>query len=103
MRKVKFVHASDIHVGGFAGGALRVKEAEALTTFVNRCIDEKADFVVLAGDTFDSNIPPIRESIMCAKEMRMLNEAGRRVYAVYGSQDYSPTKASLFELHLAAG
>ncbi|PSN95582.1 hypothetical protein B9Q06_05215 [Candidatus Marsarchaeota G2 archaeon ECH_B_2] len=103
MKEVKFVHASDIHVGGFAGRALRVKEEETLTTFVNRCIDEKVDFVVLAGDTFDSNIPPIREAIMFSKQMRKLKEAGIRVYAVYGSHDYSPTRDSLIELLEADG
>jgi len=74
-----------------------------LTTFVNRCIDEKADFVVLAGDTFDSNIPPIREAIMFSRQMRRLKEAGIRVYAVYGSHDYSPTRDSLIELLEADG
>ncbi|PSO09109.1 hypothetical protein B9Q04_02195 [Candidatus Marsarchaeota G2 archaeon BE_D] len=103
MKEVKFVHASDIHVGGFAGRALRVKEEEALTAFVNRCIDEKVDFVVLAGDTFDSNIPPIREAIMFSRQMRKLKEAGIRVYAVYGSHDYSPTRDSLIELLEADG
>jgi len=100
MKEVKFVHASDIHVGGFAGRALRVKEEETLTTFVNRCIDEKVDFVVLAGDTFDSNIPPIREAIMFSKQMRKLKEAGIRVYAVYGSHDYSPTRGIVSSSYL---
>jgi hypothetical protein len=103
MVSARFAHASDIHIGGFPNKTLRSREEEAVSTFVRKCIEEKVDFVVLSGDTFDSNIPPIREAIMFSKQMSRLKEAGIRVYAVYGSHDYSPTRDSLIELLEADG
>lgn len=103
MGSVRFAHAADIHIGGFPGRALREREEEAVSTFVERCLEDRVDFVVLAGDTFDSNIPPIREAIMFSRQMKRLRDAGVRVYAVYGSHDFSPTRDSLIELLEADG
>lgn len=103
MVHARFAHAADIHIGGFPSKTLREREEEALSSFVERCIRDRVDFVVLSGDTFDSNIPPIREAIMFSKQMKRLRDAGIRVYAVYGSHDYSPTRDSLIELLEADG
>ncbi|MEM0119922.1 MAG: DNA repair exonuclease [Thermoprotei archaeon] len=103
MGNIRFAHASDIHVGGFTGKTLRIKEEEAVARFVDRCIEDRVDFVVLAGDTFDSNIPPIREALMLSKQMGRLRDAGIRIYTIYGSHGYSPIRDSLIELLAADG
>lgn len=103
MVSVRLAHAADIHIGGFPSRALREREEQAVSTFVDRCIEERVDLVLLAGDIFDSSIPPIREAIMFSRHMKRLREAGIRVYAVYGSHDYSRTRDNLIELLEADG
>ncbi|PSN86282.1 hypothetical protein B9Q02_03020 [Candidatus Marsarchaeota G1 archaeon BE_D] len=98
-----FAHLSDLHVGGLTEKFLRKKEEETVNAFVEECLKEKVDFVLISGDLFDSNIPPLSEAIMLTKHLRALRDRGTRIYAIYGNHDYSALHSSMIELLAADG
>lgn len=97
MRAFRFIHAADLHLGSpFAGvGAQserlreRLREAgyQALDRLVELAKAEQVDFVLLAGDLFDSEDRSLKAQLRLQKAAFALAEAGIRLYAVHGNHD----------------
>ncbi|MBI4018089.1 MAG: DNA repair exonuclease [Candidatus Aenigmarchaeota archaeon] len=101
---VKFAHLSDIHLGAWNSHPdLREYPLRAWETAVSACITEGVDFVVIAGDFFDTSLPPIDVMRKAASGLRRLKEAGVRAYAIAGSHDFSPTGKSMLNVLEDAG
>lgn len=103
----KFLHAADLHIGsaltnleardGAPVEAIRGAVERALGNLVELAIGEKVGFVLLAGDTFDSN-PTLASELVFRRAMHRLGERGIPVVAVLGNHDYaglSPRKGRL--------
>ena len=84
----RFLHAADIHLDsplrGLAGqegnAAERVRTAtrEALARLVALAIDEKVDFLVIAGDLYDGDWPDYQTGLFFVGQMGRLNRADIR-------------------------
>ena len=93
----RFVHAADLHLDSpFAGvGSLRpglderLRDAslEAWDALVACCIDEQADFLLLAGDLFDRADGSVRGRARLRSGVERLTAAGVRVFVVHGNHD----------------
>ena len=94
---------SDIHIGAFRQPELKNLLLDAFDAAIDRCIQEGVVFIVMAGDIFDSNIPDLSSVRRAAKKMREAVDAGIRVYAVYGSHDFSPNYSSIVDVLNGAG
>lgn len=64
---MRFVHAADIHLGKPFGkfdedarADLKAARLDALHAIGTLAVNRSADFVVIAGDTFDAEAPPSR-------------------------------------------
>ncbi len=99
----RFAHMSDIHVGAFRQPELRSLLLEAFEAAIDRCIAEKVEFVVMAGDIFDSNIPDLSAVSRAAGKMKEAADSGVRFYAIYGSHDFSPNFSSIVDVLDGAG
>jgi len=96
MPSVRFVHAADLHLDApFAGvdaSDPRVKSALVASTFeaferiVALCLDEKADFLLLAGDVYD-NARNFNAQLRFQQQATRLAEAGIPVFVVEGNHD----------------
>ena len=96
-RGVRFVHASDLHLDAAFGGvdardervaaALARSTLEALERVVGLCIDRGADFLVLAGDVFNSADRSLRAELAFQRAARRLDEAGVATFVVRGNHD----------------
>jgi len=94
---VKFVHAADLHIdsrlrglGAYDGAPVeRVREAtrRALANLVQLCLDERAAFLVLAGDVFDGEWKDFNTGLFFLRELNRLRDAGTRVFLVRGNHD----------------
>ena len=94
---MKFVHAADLHIdsplrglGAYDGAPVeRVREAtrRALANLVQLCLDERAAFLVLAGDVFDGEWKDSNTALFFVRELNRLREAGTRVFLVRGNHD----------------
>ncbi len=99
----KFAHMSDIHIGAFRQPELKELLLDAFEAAIDRCIQEKVAFIVMAGDIFDSNIPDLYSVRRAAEKMKEAVDAGIRLYAIYGSHDFSPNYSSMVDVLDGAG
>ncbi|MDP2181766.1 MAG: DNA repair exonuclease [Actinomycetota bacterium] len=96
-RPVTFVHAADLHLDApFAGvdaNDERVRAALMEATYIAfdrviaTCIEADADFLVLAGDTYNSSEKSLRAQLRFQVGMRRLAEAGIPTYVLQGNHD----------------
>lgn len=94
---MKFVHAADIHLDspltglGAKSGAplerLRDSTRRALANMVERAIEERVDFVVIAGDLYDGDWRDYATGLFFVRQMARLATAGIPVYIVLGNHD----------------
>lgn len=99
MKSVRFIHGADLHLDSPMIGLKhlpnnifnRLQEStfQALKNLINAAIENRVDFVILAGDLFDIEDRSVRAQIRLRKEMERLNEAGIEVFVVHGNHDYT--------------
>jgi DNA repair protein SbcD/Mre11 len=99
----KFAHLSDIHIGAFRQPELRGLVLDAFESALDLCLQERVEFVIMAGDIFDSNIPDLGSVRRAAKKIREVADSGIRFYAIYGSHDFSPNYSSIVDVLDGAG
>ena len=97
MTSFRFLHAADIHLDsplkGLAGqegnAAERVRTAtrEALDQLVGLAIEEKVDFLIIAGDLYDGDWRDYKTGLFFAAQMGRLNNEGIPVYLLHGNHD----------------
>ena len=86
---MKFAHLADCHLGGWRQPELDLLNFQSFQKAINQCIKEKIDFVLIAGDLFDSAYPSIDTLKQAFREFRKLQEAKIPTFVIAGSHDYS--------------
>lgn len=94
---MKFLHAADIHLDSPLRGLERYEGAPvekirlasrlALENLVALAIEERVDFVLLAGDTFDGDGKDWNTALFFVKQMGRLAEAKIPVLMISGNHD----------------
>ncbi|MFO0882900.1 MAG: DNA repair exonuclease [Pirellulales bacterium] len=94
---VKFIHAADLHLDspllgldryeGAPVDEVRLATREALKRLVAFAIEEKVDFVVIAGDIYDGNWKDYNTGLFFVDCMRQLADAKIRVFLITGNHD----------------
>jgi len=100
---VKFAHLGDCHLGGWRYPELFKLNFQSFKIAINKCIKEKVDFVLIAGDLFDSAYPPIDTLKDTFREFRKLKEAKIPVFLIAGSHDYSVSGKTFLDVLERAG
>ncbi len=100
---MKFAHMADCHIGSWRDPQLRELSSEAFKTAIAQCIEEKVDFLLIAGDLFHTAIPGIEHIRSAVKELKRLKDAGIPVYIIAGSHDYSPSGKTMIDVLEEAG
>jgi DNA repair exonuclease SbcCD nuclease subunit len=108
MEQLRFVHAADLHLDSpFRGIAdvspeLREELQTATVTAFERIIDHtisiKADFLIIAGDLYDSRDRSLRALLAFRRQMERLAERDISVYIVHGNHDPLNGWGSEFQL-----
>ena len=125
MPSFRFIHAADIHLDspvsglkdypGISADRFRTATREAFDRLVDTAIDERVDFLVIAGDLYDGDWRDFSTGLYFVSRLARLNEAGVRVYLLHGNHDaesvitkhldlpsnvgvFSASKPSTFEL-----
>ncbi len=96
-RRLKIVHAADLHIDsplrgldrydGAPASQLRGATRRALENLVALCIDERASVLLLAGDVFDGSWKDYSTGLFFAAQMTRLREANVPVAIVRGNHD----------------
>lgn len=79
----------DCHLGSWRQPELQELNFKSFQVAIEKCIAERVEFVLMAGDLFDSAYPPIEILKQTFGEFRKLKEAGIKVFMIAGSHDYS--------------
>ena len=97
MTSFQFLHAADIHLDSPLKGlseqestvAERVRAAtrEALDRLIGLAIEEKVDFLIIAGDLYDGDWRDYKTGLFFVEQMGRLNAAAIPVYLLYGNHD----------------
>ncbi|MCX8998935.1 DNA repair exonuclease [Rhizobiaceae bacterium BDR2-2] len=97
MTSFRFIHAADLHLGSpFQGLALkdaalaaRFAEAsrEAFSALVSRAIEEKADFLIVAGDVYDGDWKDNSIGLFFNREVARLGRENIPVFLIKGNHD----------------
>ena len=94
----KFAHLADIHIGANRDPVLEKLELAAFSKAMETCVQEKVDFVLIAGDLFHANLPDMHVANEAVKKMKEVKDAGIPIYVIYGSHDYSPNATSIIDI-----
>ncbi len=100
---VKFAHISDVHLGGWKQEPLRNLNFQSFQMAVSKCIQNKLDFVLIAGDLFDSAYPPIEILKKTFAEFKRLKDAKIPCFIIAGSHDYSVSGKTFLDVLEHAG
>ena len=95
---VKFAHLADVHLGGWRQGPMQDLNFQSFQFAINKCIERKVNFILIAGDLFDSAYPPIEILKETFSEFRKLKEAKIPVFIIAGSHDYSVSGKSFLDV-----
>ena len=86
---VRFAHMADVHLGGWKQQPLQDLNFTSFQKAIDICIQEKVNFVLIAGDLFDSAYPPIEILKKTFSEFKKLNDSKIPCFFIAGSHDYS--------------
>ena len=94
----KFAHLADCHIGANRDPVLEKLELAAFSKAMETCVQERVDFVLIAGDLFHANLPDMHVANEAVKKMKEVKDAGIPIYVIYGSHDYSPNATSIIDI-----
>src|SRR3990167_5316649 len=86
---VKFAHMSDVHLGGWKQKPLQDLNFQSFQKAIDISINERVDFILIAGDLFDTAYPSIETLKETFAEFKKLKESGIPCFLISGSHDYS--------------
>jgi exonuclease SbcD len=97
MTKFRFMHTSDLHLDSPFKGlsswntdlAARLKDAafKSFRKMVDICIAEQVDFLIIAGDIFESDNKSLAAQLKFIAELKRLSNKGIPSYFVCGNHD----------------
>ncbi len=94
---ITFIHTADCHLDApllglrlidpsLADAAARCQR-ESFVSIIDACIDREADFLIIAGDLFDSGRKNLHTQVVLKKQFERLRERGIRVFIAAGNHD----------------
>lgn len=94
---MKFLHAADVHLDSPLDGLERYEGApveqlrgatrQALKNLVELAIQQRVDFVIIAGDVYDGDWRDYNTGLFFASQMAELSRAGIPVFLIKGNHD----------------
>jgi len=100
---VRFAHMADVHLGGWKQEPMQNLNFQSFQKAIDICIQEKLDFVLIAGDLFDTAFPGIEVLKGAFAEFRKLKKARIPCFIIAGSHDYSVSGKTFLDVLEKAG
>lgn len=105
---IRFIHAADLHLDTPFSGleqtskrlAEKLREApfESFSRIVDIAIDKKVDFVLLAGDLYNTKRVNIKAQSLFIEQLNRLEKVDIPVYLIRGNHDYLTEEAKTLAL-----
>src|SRR3972149_251820 len=100
---VRFAHIADVHLGGWKQLPMQDLNFLSFRKAIEICIKERVEFVLMAGDIFDTAFPPIDILKEAFAEFRKLREEKIPCFIIAGSHDYSVSGKTFLDVLEKAG
>jgi len=100
---MKFAHLADCHIGSWRDPKLKDAGVLAFEKAVNMCIEKNVDFILIAGDLFNTSLPSIDQLKRAVTSLKMTKDSDIPVYIVPGSHDFSPSGKTIIDVLENAG
>ncbi|EKR6379779.1 exonuclease SbcCD subunit D [Listeria monocytogenes] len=98
MKEIQFLHMADLHLDSpFIGlstlpqplfSAIQESTFQSLERITTVAIKEAVDFILIAGDIYDSEDQSVRAQARFSKEMKRLEVANIPVFMIHGNHDF---------------
>ena len=100
---MKFSHIADCHIGGWRDPKLKDINTQAFFKAIDISVLEKVDFVLIAGDLFNTALPGIDKLKEVVRKFKELKDNNIPVYLIAGSHDFSPSGKTMLDVLEEAG
>ncbi len=94
---MKIIHAADLHLDsplrglahyeGAPTGEIRMATRRAFSALIDHCIEQKAAFLLIAGDLYDGDFRDYATALFFVEQVARLRECGTRVIWLRGNHD----------------
>ncbi|MBT4111027.1 exonuclease SbcCD subunit D [Candidatus Woesearchaeota archaeon] len=100
---MKYAHLADLHLGSWRDDKMRELSTKAFLTAIDDCVQKQVDFILFAGDLFNTSLPNLDTLKIVTKKLKDLKDKNIPVYAIAGSHDFSPTGKTMIDVLENAG
>ena len=94
---------ADCHLDGWRQPELNALNIQSFQRAISICIKERVEFILIAGDLFDSAYPSIDALKDAFREFKILKDANIPVFIISGSHDYSVSGKTFLDVLEKAG
>jgi DNA repair exonuclease SbcCD nuclease subunit len=94
---MRFIHCADVHLDtplqglaqypGAPVSEIRNATRRAFEKVLDAAVTERVDFLIIAGDLYDTGLKSFESALFFNKQMARLKDAGINVYLIYGNHD----------------
>lgn len=108
MSQFKFIHAADLHIESPYKGVSQMNDSlgkslvehgvKAYDQLIQTALDEQIDFLLIAGDSFDSESGSLSAQYRFVRGLERLNKAGIPVFIITGNHDPLSSWSTHFKL-----
>ena len=95
---MKFAHLADVHIGSWRDPKLKELSTLAFIESINISIKENVDFILIAGDLFNTALPSIDQIKIVIRKLKEVKENDISVYFIAGSHDFSPSGKTMLDI-----
>jgi DNA repair protein SbcD/Mre11 len=100
---VKFAHLADLHLGSWRDPSMRKLSTEVFVKAIDDAIEKNVDFILFAGDIFNTSLPGVDTLKIVTKKLKELYDLGVPLYVISGSHDFSPSGKTMVDVLENAG
>jgi DNA repair protein SbcD/Mre11 len=100
---MKFAHLADCHIGSWRDPRLNNISTEAFIKAIDLSIENNVNFIIIAGDLFNTSLPGIDKLKDVTIKLKELKDKNIPVYLIAGSHDFSPSGKTMLDVLEKAG
>tara|TARA_Y100000310_G_scaffold171085_1_gene171282 strand:+ start:48607 stop:49824 length:1218 start_codon:yes stop_codon:yes gene_type:complete len=100
---MKYAHLADLHLGSWRDQKMRDLSTKAFLQAIDECIEKSVDFILFAGDIFNTSLPALDTLKIVTKKLKELQEINIPLFVIAGSHDFSPSGKTMIDVLENAG
>lgn len=100
---MKYAHLADLHLGSWRDQKMRDLSTKAFLKALDQCVAQRVDFILFAGDLFNTSLPALDTLKIVTKRLKELQEKNIPLYVIPGSHDFSPSGKTMIDVLEQAG